>query len=128
MIWVGRTEDICLRAGIVPCRAQVAGLVGGLGFPPLVAGCVRGRNRCWGRAVCVRRRRSSGGGFGWFRSRRGGSRVLFRIGPGNRVYGRGAPVEWRVRPGRGSLVWVGRRRMFACGRSLSPPGTGGVFG
>ena len=79
----------------------------------------------WGgvsKAVCFRRCRFFGGWFGSFRFRRGGSRVPFRIGPGNRVYGRDIPVEWELRPRRGPLVWVGGRAIFAGGRAWFPSG------
>ena len=79
----------------------------------------------WGgvsKAVCFRRCRFFGGWFGSFRFRWGGSRVLFRIGPGNRVYGRDIPVEWGLRPGRGSLIWVGRAEDICVRAGVVPVG------
>ena len=78
----------------------------------LVAGCVWGRNRCWGRVVCLRRRRSAGGGsVGCVPAERG-------------VVSSG----WLGLAAAGvCLMRAGGRRIFACVRAWFPPGAGGGF-
>ena len=133
----GRTGDVCLRAVAFPigCGRRVSvdgrGRVPGVGF----AGCVPAAGGCF------RRRRSSWGGNGSFRSRRDGvacgrGRRLdgFGAGRGTAVTGwRGAvwlvsvPVERELVWGRGPLKRAGGRRRFARVRMrlLPPSGAGG---